>query len=126
MNWEKSCGAVVFTRRGKQLLFLIVQEQPGGYSFPKGHMEGDETELETVHREIFEETGLQPAFLDGFYQQDAYHLSERPGTRKQVTYFLAEFGNEPCSPRRERSGGSCSCPMRRRSPSSRMKTTGAS
>ena len=95
MNWEKSCGAVVFTRRGKQLLFLIVQEQPGGYSFPKGHMEGDETELETAHREIFEETGLQPAFLDGFYQQDTYHLSEKPGTWKQVTYFLAEFGNEP-------------------------------
>ena len=95
MKWEKSCGAVVFTRRDGQLLFVIVQEQPGSYSFPKGHMEGAETEIETARREIWEETGLQPVFLDGFYQQDEYHLSEKPGTWKQVTYFLAEFGSEP-------------------------------
>ena len=94
MKWEKSCGAVVFTRRDGQLLFVIVQEQPGSYSFPKGHMEGAETEIETARREIWEETGLQPVFLDGFYQQDEYHLSEKPGTWKQVTYFLAEFGSE--------------------------------
>ena len=95
MKWEKSCGAVVFTRRDGQLLFVIVQEQPGSYSFPKGHMEGAETEMETARREIWEETGLQPVFLDGFYQQDEYHLSEKPGTWKQVTYFLAEFDSEP-------------------------------
>lgn len=95
MKWEYSCGAVVFTRREGQLLFVIVQEQPGSYSFPKGHMEGDETEIETARREIFEETGLRPAFIDGFCQREEYHLSERPGTWKRVTYFLAEFGDEP-------------------------------
>lgn len=98
MNWEKSCGAVVFTRRDGQLLFVIVQEQAGAYSFPKGHMEGDETEMETARREIFEETGLRPAFLNGFRQQDEYSLAEKPGTWKRVTYFLAEFGNEPLIP----------------------------
>lgn len=98
MNWEYSCGAVVFTRREGQLLFVIVQERPGSYSFPKGHMEGDETEIETARREIFEETGLQPVFVEGFYQREEYHLSERPGTWKRVTYFLAEFGDEPLQP----------------------------
>lgn len=99
MNWEKSCGAIVFTRRDGQLLFVIVQEQAGAYSFPKGHMEGDETEMETARREVWEETGLRPAFLQGFRQQDEYDLREKPGTRKKVTYFLAEFGNEPLVPR---------------------------
>lgn len=99
MNWEKSCGAVVFTKRNGQLLYVLVQEQAGAYSLPKGHMEGDETELETARREILEETGLRPVFLNGFYQQDEYHLSEKPGTWKRVTYFLAEFGNEPLIPR---------------------------
>ncbi|MBQ3157522.1 MAG: NUDIX domain-containing protein [Clostridia bacterium] len=94
MEWERSCGAVVFTRRNGQLLYAIVQERPGTYSFPKGHMEGDETEMETARREILEETGLQPEFLDGFCQKEEYHLSEKPGTWKRVTYFLAEFGNE--------------------------------
>lgn len=98
MNWEHSCGAVVFTRKNGQLLFVIVQEQAGTYSFPKGHMEGDETEMETARREILEETGLQPEFLPGFRLQDEYHLSEKPGTWKRVTYFLAEFGDEPLVP----------------------------
>lgn len=99
MNWEYSCGAIVFTRRNGQLLYVIVQEQGGAYSFPKGHMEGDETELETASREIFEETGLHPSFIPGFRLQDEYALSEKPGTWKRVTYFLAECGSEPLIPR---------------------------
>ena len=94
MNWEKSCGAVVFTRRDGQLLFAIVQEKTGAYSFHKGHMEGNETEKETARREIFEETGLQPEFVEGFCQVNEYSMAEKPGTWKRVTYYLAEFGSE--------------------------------
>lgn len=94
MNWEKSCGAVVYTRRDNQYLFVIVQERSGSYSFPKGHMEAGETEIETARREIFEETGLRPVFLNGFRQTEEYDLREKPGTRKQVVYFLAEYENE--------------------------------
>lgn len=99
MNWEYSCGAIVFTRRNGQILYVIVQEQGGAYSFPKGHMEGDETEIETARREVFEETGLHPEFLPGFRHQDEYSLREKPGTSKRVTYFLAEFGDEPMTAR---------------------------
>ncbi len=99
MNWEYSCGAVVFTRKNGQILFVVVQEQSGAYSFPKGHTENSETELETARREVFEETGLNPDFLPGFREEDEYDLSEKPGTRKQVTYFLAEYKDEPLIPR---------------------------
>ena len=95
MHFEISCGAIVYTKREDQYLFVIVQEQSGAYSFPKGHMEGSETEMETAWREIFEETGLRPAFVDGFRETDTYDLKEKPGTRKQVVYFLAESGNDP-------------------------------
>ena len=44
---------------------------------------------------IFEETGLRPVFAEGFRETDGYELKEKPGTRKQVVYFLAESGNEP-------------------------------
>ncbi len=94
MEWERSSGAVVFTRQKDQLLFVLVQERSGAYSFPKGHIEGDETEQEAACREIFEETGLRPDFLPGFNITDVYHLSERPGTWKRVTYFLAEFKDQ--------------------------------
>ena len=96
---EKSCGAVVFTKKDGELLFVVVQEKGGAYSYPKGHMEGDETEMETARREIFEEVGLRPAFLPGFRVEDEYDLAEKPGTRKRVVYFLAEFGDEPLIPR---------------------------
>ena len=45
MNREKSCGAVVFTRRNGKPEFLILREVGGGYSLPKGHVEGCETEI---------------------------------------------------------------------------------
>ena len=99
MNWERSCGAVVYTRRTGDLRFVIVQEMEGAYSFPKGHMEGDETETETARREVYEEIGFLPTFAEGFYTQDEYELSEKPGWSKRVTYFLADCGEEPLVPR---------------------------
>ena len=99
MNREKSCGAVVFTMRNGQPLYVIVQEMAGAYSFPKGHAEGSETETETAAREVFEEIGLRPTFIEGFRETDEYDLREKPGTRKQVVYFLAEFHDEPLIPR---------------------------
>lgn len=99
MNWEYSCGAVVFTRTDGQILFVVVQEQAGAYSFPKGHMEAGETEPETARREVFEETGLNPYFIPGFREEDEYDLAEKPGTRKRVTYFLAEYRDTPLVPR---------------------------
>lgn len=98
-NLERSCGAVVFTRKEDKPLFVIVREMAGAYSFPKGHMEGNETEEETARREIFEEIGLRPRFLPGFREQDEYDLAERPGFRKRVTYFLAEFEGGTLTPR---------------------------
>ena len=94
MNREKSCGAVIFTRRDGEPEFLIVQEQAGAFSFPKGHVEGDETEEQTARREVFEETGLRLPFLEGFRVEDEYDLAEKPGTRKKVVYFLAEYYDE--------------------------------
>ena len=99
MNLEKSCGAVVFTRCSGEIMFVIVQEASGAYSFPKGHVEGSETEMQTAAREIREETGLNPAFFPGFRETDEYDLSEKPGTHKQVVYFLSEYDGEPLVPR---------------------------
>ncbi len=94
MNLEKSCGAVVFTRANGQIRYLLVQNPHGVYGFPKGHMEGTETELETAIREIREETDLQVCFLKGFRSVDIYPSPAVQGQMKQVVYFLAEFAQQ--------------------------------
>lgn len=90
-KWEYSCGAIVYTIKDGHPLFVIVQEMAGAYSLPKGHMEGAETELETAQREVYEEIGLHPTFIDGFRMEYEYDLPDKPGTRKHVTVFLAEM-----------------------------------
>ena len=94
MNYEYSCGAVVFTRIGGVPHYLLVRakdQREGCHGFPKGHMEPGETEEQTALREIFEETGLRVHLLEGFRAVTEYPLPSPPDTRKRVVFFLAEY-----------------------------------
>ena len=91
MRYEKSCGAVVFTRINGQVKFALVQQLHGFYSFPKGHVETGETEQETALREIYEEIHIAPTLIDGFRTVDEHPIPNKPGVIKQVVYFLAEY-----------------------------------
>lgn len=84
---EKSCGALVYRRKQEQYELLLIKHRGGGHwSFPKGHVESGETELETALREISEETGLAVHLHDGFRQSVEY--CPKPHVRKEVIYFL--------------------------------------
>jgi len=87
---EKSCGAIVYriATKGELQILLIRHRNGGHWSFPKGHMEFGESEFETAHREIREETGLSVTLQDGFRQSVVY--SPKPNTQKEVIYFLGE------------------------------------
>ena len=96
MNYEYSCGAVVFTRIDGEPQYLLVRakNQPEGcHGFPKGHMEPGETEEQTALREIFEETGIRVRLVEGFRAVTEYALP-KPDTRKRVVFFLAEYENQ--------------------------------
>jgi len=89
MIYEKSCGAVVYTRAFGETHFLIETMQKGHVSLCKGHVEPeDDGELGTARREIREETGLTVRFLDGFRETIRYSPYE--GCEKEVVFFLAE------------------------------------
>ena len=97
MMLEKSCGAIVYTIENEVIKYLLVEEMSGGHSFPKGHMENNETEEETALREIKEETNLEVVLDTDFRVSDQYNPSEKPGVTKQVVYFLAKYtGEKPC------------------------------
>lgn len=94
MEKEKSCGAVVFTRENGDIRYLLIQNLTGTYGFPKGHVEGNETEEETALREVLEEVGLAVRLLPGFKTEETYFLPGKRGTRKRVVYFLGEYENQ--------------------------------
>ena len=97
MNYEFSCGAVVFTRIGGEPHYVLIRakDQPEGcHGFPKGHMEAGETEEQTALREIYEEVGLRVRLLEGFRAVTEYPLPCPPDTRKRVVFFLAEYEDQ--------------------------------
>ncbi len=100
MLHEKSCGAIVYRRfHGNIEILLIKHVNSGHWSFPKGHVEGDETELETARREIKEETGLDVILDQTFRETVSY--SPRRDTQKIVVYFLALARNYDFVPQEE-------------------------
>ncbi len=96
---EKSCGAVVIRRLGSEWSVLLIQNIKGSWCYPKGHVEGDETEEETALREIKEETALDVKIDSGFRQVVRY--SPRKRVFKEVVYFLAHAQNGATLPQKE-------------------------
>ena len=92
--YEKSCGAVVFTIEDNLIKYVIIESLEGIFGFPKGHMEDNETKLDTAKREIFEEVGINVDFIKGFRTIDEHPLPNRPNVIKQVVYFLANYNNQ--------------------------------
>ena len=94
MTYEVSSGAVVFTRKDGALRYVIVRSLEGYYGFPKGHIEGTETEEEAALREIREETGLSVRLLPGFRTVDEHAVPGKPGVIKRIIYFLGEYADQ--------------------------------
>lgn len=105
MPKEKSAGAIIFRKEGDKIYYLLLHYPTGHWEFPKGHIEGKETEEETVKREIKEETGIEdlkiiPGFkqyIKYFFRQYKENVSEAdrrkgktPWVFKLVVFFIAE------------------------------------
>jgi 8-oxo-dGTP pyrophosphatase MutT (NUDIX family) len=76
---ERSAGAVVFREDGSEGRRYLLLFNAGRWDFPKGNREEGETEIQTVLREVGEETGLT-------------HLSVIPGFRRVIEYYYRRDG----------------------------------
>ena len=95
MFQEKSCGAVVFLK-SPEVKYLLLRYGAGHWDFVKGNVEPNESEKETVIREIREETSIiDIRFIDDFREKIEYFY-RRQGTtvHKEVVFFLAETRTE--------------------------------
>ncbi len=90
MIFEKSCGGIIYKKEKKIVQILLVKHTNGGHwSFPKGHVEDGETEIETALREIKEETNLDVKINEKYRYSIFY--SPKKEVEKEVVYFLCEF-----------------------------------
>lgn len=83
---EKSIAAVIYYRNK----YLLLKYGLGHWEFVKGHLEEDETEKETIMRELEEETGITDAsIIEGFNEQyDYFFTSGGKRIHKFVNCYL--------------------------------------
>ncbi len=92
---EKSCGAIVFLKN-TEAKYLLLHYEAGHWDFVKGNVESNESEKDTVIRELKEETGIADAqFVEGFKKRIEYFYRRQGSTiHKEVIFFLIETHTE--------------------------------
>jgi bis(5'-nucleosidyl)-tetraphosphatase len=92
---EKSCGAVVFLKNS-EVKYLLLHYEAGHWDFVKGNVELNESEQETVIRELREETGITDArFIEDFKEKiDYFYRRQGVTIHKEVIFFLMETHTE--------------------------------
>jgi len=88
---EKSAGAVVYHESNNMLEYLLLLYEAGHWDFPKGGVEGGESEVDTALREVREETGLNSVqILEGFRKEIEYmYRKQGQLVKKKVVFYLA-------------------------------------
>jgi bis(5'-nucleosidyl)-tetraphosphatase len=90
---EISAGAVLHLMdENFEINYLILNYSYGHWDFPKGNIESGETEIDTIKREVMEETGIiDIKLIEGFRQQISYKYRKKSKlVHKTVIYYLAE------------------------------------
>ena len=93
MNQEKSCGCIIL--KGDKVLLIGAKDDEGElfWSFPKGHQEDGETDVETAIRETKEETNLDVKIIDNEPIKTG-HLMHGGTAYKEILLFVAKPLND--------------------------------
>jgi len=104
MKNEKSVGGIVYREEDKEKFFLLlnykrINDDKGVHTywdFPKGHVEGDETEIHTLFREVEEETGIADLkVIEGFREIIKYFFNLKGQLiHKEVVFFICKTGTK--------------------------------
>jgi len=106
--FEKSVGAIIFCNVNSKIQFLLIKYRSGHWEFPRGRVEDDETEYETMKREIKEETNIsQLQIIEGLRESMSFSYKahgqelinrKRDGNcmyvHKRVVFYLAQTLNK--------------------------------
>lgn len=90
-HFEKSCGAILFHKFDKEYKVLLIGFTYNNimrWGFPKGHIENNETEIQTAIREVKEEVNLDIKILPKFREETNFII--KPYNMRKVVYYCAE------------------------------------
>ena len=91
---KHAAGAVVFRRTSEGPRFLIIYDAYGHWTFPKGHLEAEESSAAAARREVAEETGVNGQ-LGPLVHSIFYPVVKKGVTYdKQVDWYLLEADND--------------------------------
>ena len=94
--YHRSCGVIPYRWKDGNLQVLVLKQRGFAayrWSFPKGHMEAGETELDTARRELREECGLTADLRPDFRQTMHYIING--WMDKDLVLFLGEAQGDP-------------------------------
>ena len=95
MKHERSVGAIVF-RKEKEPIYLLLHYEAKHWDFPKGNVEAGETDVETVKREIKEETGIKDIEIVRDFKEKIHYFYKlkKELISKDVGFYLAKTKTE--------------------------------
>jgi 8-oxo-dGTP pyrophosphatase MutT (NUDIX family) len=92
---EQSIGAVIKYRDSledtESSEFLLLRNRRGFWGFPQGHKEKGESEIQTLVREVFEETGIKELEIQSYIGKIQYSYFKGDGMKseKEVRFYFA-------------------------------------
>ncbi len=95
MLYERSYGAVLYRKEKKKVFYLLLLYEREGkeyWDFSKGQVETGENHIETMKREVKEETGITNIDVAEGFQEKEHFFFRRAGelTSKDVTFYLCK------------------------------------
>ena len=101
---EISIGGIIFLEENNKRFYLLLEynrinDKKGEHKywdFPKGHIEGKETEFQTLFREIKEETNLMNLDLTLGFKKSIKYFFRKNGSliSKEVIYYLLKSNSK--------------------------------
>lgn len=94
MALEQSIGAVIKYQTSEDSQgseFLLLRNRRGFWGFPQGHKEKGESEIQTLMREVYEETGISNIEIQSYIGDIRYSYFRGDGMKsdKEVRFYFA-------------------------------------